>query len=105
MKKFIFTLFALVAFSFLSLNAQEKKSSVSEKQKTEYSVNGKEVTTNKSATTKTVDEGIDTGYTYKDSKGNSYKIMKTKNDKYFVWKTSQKTGNRYKQYLNDLVLK
>jgi hypothetical protein len=44
------------------------------------------------------DTGTDTGKVYKDSKGNSYPIMKSKNGKYFVVRTS-KAGNQYKQYI------
>jgi len=103
MKKAIFTMFVL--FSFIIVNAQEKKSnSSSEKQKTEYSINGKEVSINKFAVQHQSDEGTNTDYTYKDSKGNSHPIMKTEKGKYFIWRVSAKTGNKYKQYLNDLKL-
>ena len=49
-------------------------------------------------------KATETVYTFTDSKGNVYPIYKTEKGKYFIWKTSQKTGKRYKYYLKDLPL-
>jgi len=40
-----------------------------------------------------------TGKTYTDTKGNVYPVWISKNGKLFVIRISQKTGNRYNQYL------
>lgn len=50
-------------------------------------------------TTTLVNEKQSTGLIYKDSKGNTYLIYKSKNNKFYVMKTSQKTGKEYKYYL------
>ena len=39
-----------------------------------------------------------TGKTFTDTKGVSYPVFKSKNDKLYIWRTSKK-GNKYKQYL------
>ena len=41
----------------------------------------------------------DTGKTYQDSKGKIYPIFKTDKGKFYVIRTSAKTGKQYKQYL------
>lgn len=45
------------------------------------------------------DEGTKTKFTWKDSKGVEYPVMKSKNNAYYVVRTSKKTGKEYKQYL------
>jgi len=42
---------------------------------------------------------IDTGKVFTDVKGVKYPILKTANNKLFYWKTSTKTGNKYKVYV------
>jgi len=41
----------------------------------------------------------DTGQTFQDSKGKIYPIFKTEKGKFYVIRTSAKTGKQYKQYL------
>ena len=48
------------------------------------------------------DEGTATKYQYVDSKGKVYTVMLTSTGKAFIWKTSQKTGKAYKQYLPEI---
>ena len=43
-----------------------------------------------------------TAYQYVDSKGEVYKVMLSSTGKAFIWKTSQKTGKAYKQYLPEV---
>lgn len=50
-------------------------------------------------TTTLVNEKQSTGLYYQDNKGNQYLIYKSKNNKFYVIKTSQKTGKEYKYYL------
>ena len=40
-----------------------------------------------------------TRFTYTDSKGNTYPVYVSTTGKFFVWKTSKKTGKEYKYYL------
>lgn len=40
-----------------------------------------------------------TRFTYTDSKGNTYPVYVSSTGKFFVWKTSKKTGKEYKYYL------
>lgn len=40
-----------------------------------------------------------TGKIYTNSKGIEYPVFVSRNQKYYIWKTSGKTGNRYKHYL------
>lgn len=40
-----------------------------------------------------------TRFTYTDSKGNTYPVYQSSTGKFFVWKTSKKTGKEYKYYL------
>ena len=55
---------------------------------------------NKKASTK--DEGTATKYQYVDSKGKVYTVMLSSTGKAFIWKTSQKTGKAYRQYLPEI---
>lgn len=48
------------------------------------------------------DEGTATKYQYVDSKGKVYTVMLSSTGKAFIWKTSQKTGKAYKQYLPEI---
>lgn len=48
------------------------------------------------------DEGTATKYQYVDSKGIVYTVMLSSKGKAFIWKTSQKTGKMYKQYLPEI---
>ena len=48
------------------------------------------------------DEGTATKYQYVDSKGKVYTVMLSSTGKAFIWKTSQKTGKTYKQYLPEI---
>lgn len=45
-----------------------------------------------------------TGKTFVDKKGNKYPIFKSVNGKFFIERISQKTGNKYKQYLDITAL-
>ena len=51
---------------------------------------------------KPADEGTATKYQYVDSKGIVYTVMLSSKGKAFIWKTSQKTGKMYKQYLPEI---
>lgn len=44
-------------------------------------------------------ESIRTTYTYVDSDGNKYPVMKSKNGKYYVEKVSKKSGKKYRKYI------
>lgn len=59
--------------------------------------NGNVITITK--TTTLVNEKQSTGLYYQDSKGNQYLIYKSENGKFYVIKTSSKTGKEYKYYL------
>ena len=48
------------------------------------------------------DNGTPTKYQYVDSKGKVYTVMLSSTGKAFIWKTSQKTGKTYKQYLPEI---
>ena len=63
----------------------------------EYKRNGKEFSV--IAKEKTATSDNPTGYTWKDTKGNVYDIFISSRGSCFVYKTSKKTGNIYKQYL------
>lgn len=43
--------------------------------------------------------GKDSGFTYKDSKGNIYPIMISKSGSCYILRVSKKSGKEYKQYL------
>ena len=42
---------------------------------------------------------VKTPYLYKDKKGNTYVVYRSVKGKYYILKTSQKTGKQYKQYI------
>ncbi len=42
---------------------------------------------------------VETGFTWEDSKGNTYPIFISKSGSCYIKKVSKKTGNEYKQYL------
>jgi len=44
-------------------------------------------------------KAVNTGKTFEDKKGVLYPIFKSGKGKYFIIRTSAKTGNTYKQYL------
>ncbi len=44
--------------------------------------------------------GTKTSYTFEDSKGEIYPVYLTTSGKYFVWRISKNTGNKYRKYLN-----
>lgn len=45
----------------------------------------------------------ETGFTWKDSKGNTYPIYMGKTGSCYIKKVSQKTGKEYKQYLGEEI--
>ena len=45
----------------------------------------------------------ETGFTWKDSKGNTYPIYMGKTGSCYIKKVSKKTGNEYKQYLGEEI--
>lgn len=45
----------------------------------------------------------ETGFTYKDSKGNVYPIYMGSTGSCYIKKVSQKTGNEYRQYLGEEI--
>lgn len=59
--------------------------------------NGNVITVTK--TTTTVNESQSTGIYYQDKQGNQHLIYKSKKGKFYVIKTSSKTGKEYKYYL------
>lgn len=66
-----------------------------------YAVQGKEYSSTKK--TKSKSEPKNTGYTWKDSKGNVYPIYMSESGSCYVIKTSSKTGKEYKNYLGPEV--
>jgi hypothetical protein len=46
-------------------------------------------------------ESTKTGYTFTDSKGNNYPVYQNSAGRYFIIRTSAKTGKQYKQYLKN----
>lgn len=44
-------------------------------------------------------QGTPTGYEYQASDGTVYPVYLSKNGKAFIWRTSKKTGKKYRQYL------
>ena len=57
-----------------------------------------------SAVKKTVESSErETGFTWKDSKGNTYPIYMGKTGSCYIKKVSKKTGNEYKQYLGEEI--
>lgn len=85
MKKIILVMACLImAGHFLLTEAQD------------YTRQGKQY----SAVKKTSDKKeVNTGFTWKDSKGNVYDIYITDNNACYIKKISSKTGNEYRQYL------
>ena len=51
----------------------------------------------------TVSSERETGFTWKDSKGNTYPIYMGKTGSCYIKKVSKKTGNKYKQYLGEEI--
>lgn len=49
--------------------------------------------------TKSKTPGKDSGFTYKDNKGNIYPIMISKSGSCYILRVSKKSGKTYKQYL------
>ena len=49
------------------------------------------------------DSAVFSGYHYFDSKGVRYPIYISSKGKCFIWRTSQKTGKKYKQYLPEIT--
>lgn len=63
----------------------------------DYNREGK--TFSKVNTEKVVTSDVESGFTYKDSKGISYPIYVGKTGSCYIKKISKKTGRKYKQYL------
>ena len=87
MKKFIVIIAAIVAFSVTSYSQDVVR-------------NGKTFEQVKKSSVKTEEN---TGFTYKDSKGNTYDIFIGKSGSCYIKKISKKTGNEYKQYLGEEI--
>ena len=87
MKKFIIIIVALAAFSISSYSQDVVR-------------NGKTFEQVKKSSAKSEEK---TGFTYKDSKGNTYDIYIGKSGACYIEKTSKKTGNKYKQYLGEEI--
>ena len=75
---------------FLSLSSGDVYSQNYTRQGTTFMQNSK---------AKKSSEAKRTKYTWKDSKGNEYPIYISASGSCFVYRTSSKTGNEYKQYL------
>lgn len=66
-----------------------------------FSVEGNVLKSNKASSTHKADTLVTT-YKYEDSKGVKYPIIINKNSgRCYIWKTSSKTGNKYKMYLKE----
>ena len=87
MKKIIIIIAALAAFSIASYSQDVVR-------------NGKIFEQVKKSSVKTEEN---TGFTYKDSKGNTYDIFIGKSGSCYIKKISKKTGNEYKQYLGEEI--
>ena len=87
MKKIIIIIAALAAFSFTSYSQDVVR-------------NGKTFEQVKKSSVKTEEK---TGFTYKDSKENTYDIFIGKTGACYIKKVSKKTGNEYKQYLGEEI--
>lgn len=85
MKKFI--TFLLVLLLGIGANAQTQEV-VFKKEGNTYSSSKKTTSIEK-----------ETGFTWKDSKGNNYTIFMSSTGSCYIKKISSKTGNEYKQYL------
>lgn len=86
MKKFIIVL--LTALLGISVNAQTPENTFK-----------KEGNTYSSASKKTTTVEKETGFFWKDSKGNQYPIYMSSTGSCYVKRISNKTGKEYKQYL------
>lgn len=66
-----------------------------------YTVNAEIIKEGKtySQVTKSKTPDKDSGFTYKDSKGNIYPIMISKSGSCYILRISKKSGKEYKQYL------
>lgn len=87
MKKFIVIIAAIAAFSVTSYSQDVVR-------------NGKTFEQVKKSSVKTEEN---TGFTYKDSKGNTYDIFIGKSGACYIKKISKNTGNEYKQYLGEEI--
>ena len=87
MKKLIVIIATLAAFSVVSYSQDVVRNG-----KTFEQVNKSSVKTEEN-----------TGFTYKDSKGNTYDIFIGKSGACYIKKVSKKTGNEYKQYLGEEI--
>ena len=87
MKKIIIIIAALAAFSVTSYSQDVVR-------------NGKTFEQVKKSSVKTEEN---TGFTYKDSKGNTYPIYMGKTGSCYIKKISKKSGNEYKQYLGEEI--
>ena len=87
MKKFIVIIAAIAAFSVESYSQDVVR-------------NGKTFEQVKKSSVKTEEN---TGFTYKDLKGNTYDIFIGKSGACYIKKISKKTGNEYKQYLGEEI--
>ena len=61
-----------------------------------YVRNGKEYSSVQ--TTKEKSEDENTGYVWKDKSGQTYEIFISKRNACYIWRTSKKTGKKYKYY-------
>jgi hypothetical protein len=83
----------LIIFVALSLNVMAQN-------KTDNKINAVQTKDgNFKAVTKAKQQPVLTGQTYTDTKGKTYPVYKSSNNKLFIVRTSKKTGNRYKYYL------
>lgn len=87
MKKIIMIIAAMIAASTV-LNAQD------------YKKEGNVYSSVKHESSKTEEK---TGFTWEDSKGNSYDIYIGKSGACYIKKVSKKTGNEYRQYLGEEI--
>lgn len=87
MKKIIIIIAAIAVFSVTSYSQDVVR-------------NGKTFEQVKKSSVKTEDK---TGFTYKDSKGNTYDIFIGKSGACYIKKISKKTGNEYKQYIGEEI--
>ena len=94
MKKFIFAVAILLAFSVQNANAQSVVR------------NGNTFKSVSSSSSRTPRDTIATKFMWEDSKSNKYPIIVNKGSgACYVWRKSAKTGKRYKSYLGAEVSK
>ena len=97
MKKFILCIIAMLTLALPSMGQEAAKDTA------KYVLVGKTFTDNVSnSKARQSDEETKTEYTYKTKKGESFPILLSKTGKAFVWRESQKTGKRYRQYLPEI---